>query len=154
MSAYIRVGLSTLSVSNADYVTKVDILRCQGQIFPPSINSDHITLTTFTVLSTFSFWSIIPCLNMFLCDLVAVLQQYENTVLEQSKLWQVVTPLIVNLGRHTDGPPMLFEVSVKGTQAWNFFFDFFGRNRKLMVPRACNTRFLKIVFDSAEIFDF
>ncbi len=33
----------------------------------------------------------------------------------------------------------------KGTQAWNFFC----RN-----PRACNTRFLKIIFDSAEIFDF
>jgi hypothetical protein len=35
-----------------------------------------------------------------------------------------------------------------------FFFDFFSRNRNLFVPRACNTRFLKIVFDSAEIFDF
>ncbi len=34
------------------------------------------------------------------------------------------------------------------------FFDFFWRNRNLMVPRACNTRFLKILFDSAEIFDF
>jgi hypothetical protein len=43
--------------------------------------------------------------------------------------------------------------SVKGTQAWNFFCDFFCRNRNLMVLRACNTRFLKIVFDSAEIFD-
>ena len=43
---------------------------------------------------------------------------------------------------------------LKGTQAWNFFFDFFCRNRNLMVPRACNTRFLKIVFDSAEIFEF
>ncbi len=31
------------------------------------------------------------------------------------------------------------------------FFDFFCRNRNLMVPGACNTRFLKIVFDSAEI---
>ncbi len=30
----------------------------------------------------------------------------------------------------------------------DFFFDFFCRNRNLMVPRACNTRFLKIVFDS------
>ncbi len=35
-----------------------------------------------------------------------------------------------------------------------FFFDFFCRNPNLMVPRACNTKFLKIVFDSAEIFDF
>jgi hypothetical protein len=35
-----------------------------------------------------------------------------------------------------------------------FFFYFFCRNRNLMVPRACNMRFLKIVFDSAEIFDF
>ncbi len=35
-----------------------------------------------------------------------------------------------------------------------FFIYFFCRNRNLMVPRACNTRFLKIVFDSAEIFDF
>jgi hypothetical protein len=35
-----------------------------------------------------------------------------------------------------------------------FFFTFLCRNRNLMVPRACNTRFLKIVFDSAEIFDF
>ncbi len=43
---------------------------------------------------------------------------------------------------------------LKGTQAWNFYFYFFCRNRILMVPRACNTRFLKIVFDSAEIFDF
>ncbi len=43
---------------------------------------------------------------------------------------------------------------IKGTQAWNFFFDFFCRNRNLMIPRGCNTRFLKIVFDSAEIFDF
>jgi hypothetical protein len=34
------------------------------------------------------------------------------------------------------------------------FFYFFCRNRNHMVPRACNTRFLKIVFDSAEIFDF
>jgi hypothetical protein len=34
------------------------------------------------------------------------------------------------------------------------FFDFFCRNQILMVPRVCNTRFLKIVFDSAEIFDF
>ncbi len=32
------------------------------------------------------------------------------------------------------------------------FFTFFRRNH--MVPRACNTRFLKILFDSAEIFDF
>ncbi len=30
----------------------------------------------------------------------------------------------------------------------------FCKNRNLMVPRACNTRFLKIIFDSAEIFDF
>jgi hypothetical protein len=43
---------------------------------------------------------------------------------------------------------------LKGTRAWNFFKYFFCRNRILMVPRACNTRFLKIVFDSAEIFDF
>jgi hypothetical protein len=34
------------------------------------------------------------------------------------------------------------------------FFGFFCRNRNLMVPRAFNTRFLKIVFDSAEILDF
>ncbi len=34
------------------------------------------------------------------------------------------------------------------------FFYFFCRNRNLMVLRACNTRFLKIVFDSAKIFDF
>jgi hypothetical protein len=32
-------------------------------------------------------------------------------------------------------------------------FILFCRNRNHMVPRACNTRFLKIVFDSAEIFD-
>ncbi len=38
-------------------------------------------------------------------------------------------------------------------QAWHFFIDFFCRNRNLMVLRACNTRFLKIVFDSADIFD-
>ncbi len=43
---------------------------------------------------------------------------------------------------------------LKGTQAWIFFVDFFCRNRNHMVPRACNTRFLKIVFDSAEILDF
>jgi hypothetical protein len=42
----------------------------------------------------------------------------------------------------------------KGTQAWNFPFDPLCRNRILTVPRASNTRFLKIVFDSAEIFDF
>jgi hypothetical protein len=35
-----------------------------------------------------------------------------------------------------------------------FFVVFFCRNRNLIVPRACNTRFLKIVFDSADIFDF
>jgi hypothetical protein len=35
-----------------------------------------------------------------------------------------------------------------------FFILFFCRNQNLMVPRACNTRFLKIVFDSVEIFDF
>ncbi len=35
-----------------------------------------------------------------------------------------------------------------------FFFFFFCKNRNLMVPRVCNTRFLKIVFDSAKIFDF
>ncbi len=34
------------------------------------------------------------------------------------------------------------------------FFWLFCRNRILMVPRACNSRFLKIVFDSAKIFDF
>ncbi len=44
--------------------------------------------------------------------------------------------------------------NVKGTQAWNFLKYFYCRNRNLMVPRACNMRFLKIVFDSAEIFDF
>ncbi len=33
-----------------------------------------------------------------------------------------------------------------------FIFRLFCRNRNLMVPRACNTRFLKIVFDSAETF--
>jgi hypothetical protein len=43
---------------------------------------------------------------------------------------------------------------LKGRQAWNFSKYFFCRNRILMVSRACNTRFLKIVFDSAEIFDF
>ncbi len=32
--------------------------------------------------------------------------------------------------------------------------NIFCRNRILMVPRACNTRFLKIVFDSSEICDF
>jgi hypothetical protein len=42
----------------------------------------------------------------------------------------------------------------KGTQTWNFFFWLFCRNRNHMVPRACNTRFLKIVFEVAEIFDF
>jgi hypothetical protein len=36
----------------------------------------------------------------------------------------------------------------------DIFFQFFCRSRNLMVPRACNARFLKIVFDSAEIFDF
>jgi hypothetical protein len=35
-----------------------------------------------------------------------------------------------------------------------FVFKFFCRNRNLMVPRVCNTRFLKIVFNSAEIFTF
>ncbi len=49
---------------------------------------------------------------------------------------------------------LLYNIGIKGTQAWKFFFDFFCRNQVLMVPRACNTRFLKIVFDSAEIFDF
>jgi hypothetical protein len=43
---------------------------------------------------------------------------------------------------------------IKGTQARNFFKYFFCRNRNHMVPLACNTRFLKIVFDLAEIFDF
>ncbi len=33
-----------------------------------------------------------------------------------------------------------------------FFLYFFCRNRDHMVPRACNTRFLKILFDSAEMF--
>jgi hypothetical protein len=36
----------------------------------------------------------------------------------------------------------------------DIFLYFFCRNRNLMVPSACNTKFLKIVFDSAEIFDF
>jgi hypothetical protein len=36
----------------------------------------------------------------------------------------------------------------------DIFFYFFCRNRNFMVPRACNTRFLKIVFDSAEILEF
>jgi hypothetical protein len=31
-----------------------------------------------------------------------------------------------------------------------FFFDFFCRNQNLMAPRACNTRFLKIVFEIFE----
>jgi hypothetical protein len=35
-----------------------------------------------------------------------------------------------------------------------FLKYFFCRNQIFMVPRACNTRFLKILFDSAEIFDF
>jgi hypothetical protein len=48
----------------------------------------------------------------------------------------------------------IFQQNFKGTQAWNFFFYFFCRNRNHMVPRACNTRFLKIVFELAEIFDF
>ncbi len=48
----------------------------------------------------------------------------------------------------------LLQINLKGTQAWHFFKYFFCRNRNLMVPRACNTRFLKIVFDSAEIFNF
>ncbi len=44
-----------------------------------------------------------------------------------------------------------------GSETFFLSSDFFKvhRNRILMVvPRACNTRFLKIVFDSAEIFDF
>ncbi len=42
---------------------------------------------------------------------------------------------------------------MRGTQTW-IFYTFFCKNRNLMVPRACKTRFWKIVFDSAEIFDF
>jgi hypothetical protein len=42
----------------------------------------------------------------------------------------------------------------KSKKARNFFKYFFCRNRFLMVSSACNTRFLKIVFNSAEIFDF
>jgi hypothetical protein len=34
-----------------------------------------------------------------------------------------------------------------------FFNEFFCRNRNLMVPRACDAKFLKLVFDLAEIFD-
>ncbi len=49
--------------------------------------------------------------------------------------------------------PLGGNLGLKGTQAWNFCW-IFCRNRNLMVPRACNTRFLKIIFDSAEIFDF
>jgi hypothetical protein len=30
------------------------------------------------------------------------------------------------------------------------FFDFFSGNRNFMVPRPCNTRFLKIVLELAE----
>ncbi len=33
----------------------------------------------------------------------------------------------------------------------HFFFTFFAETENLW---ACNTRFLKIIFDSAEIFDF
>jgi hypothetical protein len=39
----------------------------------------------------------------------------------------------------------------KGTQTWNTLFC---RNWNPMVSKACNTRFLKIIFDSLEIFDF
>ncbi len=44
------------------------------------------------------------------------------------------------------------ESSFKGTQAWIFFKYFFLQKPDFYGP--CNTRFLTIVFDSAEIFDF
>ena len=46
------------------------------------------------------------------------------------------------------------KIVLKRYTSMKFFFAFFCRNRNLVVRRACNTRFLKIVFDSAEIFDF
>ncbi len=49
---------------------------------------------------------------------------------------------------------LFFFYKFRGTQAWNFFNYFFCRNRNHMVPRACKTRFLKIIFKLAEIFDF
>ncbi len=36
----------------------------------------------------------------------------------------------------------------------NIFFQFFGRNRTLTILRACNTRFVPIVFNLAKIFEF
>jgi hypothetical protein len=48
----------------------------------------------------------------------------------------------------------LLAKALKGTQAGNVIFPFFCRNRILMVPRACNTGFLKIVFDLGEILEF
>jgi hypothetical protein len=72
--------------------------------------------------------------------------------------WPIFTGLPFGFRCSTDTAPMSIICgspgTLQGTQAWNFFFYFFGRNRILMVPRACNTRFMKIVFDSAEIFDF
>ncbi len=72
----------------------------------------------------------------------------------QSSLWQSVSRE-KNTAKKSE--TFLFFVPTapfKGTQAWNFYINIFGRNRNHMVPSSCKTRFLKIVFDSAKILDF
>jgi len=99
-----------------------------------------LLLDTFLFISDKSNW---------FCSKVNWLSSH-LTIFE--KCW-ARTQFAVILCRHSrPGTPT--SVNVKGTQAWNFFLYFFCRNRNLMVSRACNTRFLKIVFDSAEIFNF
>jgi hypothetical protein len=74
-------------------------------------------------------------------------------------------PLPLALSSHSPIPLLLspfspslfllfFTTSVLQVHKREIFLYFFCRNRNIMVPRACITRFLKIVFDSAEIFNF
>ncbi len=62
-------------------------------------------------------------------------------------------PLYAETGPKEDHAVLALQHILK-VHKHEIFFDFFCRNRNHIVPRACNTRFLKIFFELAEIFDF
>ncbi len=65
----------------------------------------------------------------------------------------VIDQISIYIFELSNFPPLVKILCLK-VHKHEIFLFFFCRNWNLMVPRACNTRFLKIVFDSAEIFDF
>ncbi len=97
-----------------------------------------------------------PCQlsSLISCDQCCI--SFWSHVFVLSSAYQMVpnATLILLNGKTVKDATIILDEKVLKVHKHKIFFYFFCRNRILMVPGACNTRFLKIVFDSAEIFDY